>query len=112
MSVPRDAQGDDYDDGPRAPEPTADQLAGKKASVSAVKFAVAVSVICGVFLVLGVGGMLMNSGPHGVANRMTSNNNLKQIGLGIHNYNDTWGQLPHNTYTRDGKPLLSWRVHL
>jgi hypothetical protein len=45
-------------------------------------------------------------------NRIKSSNNLKIIGLGMHNYNDAYGELPHNTYTPDGKPLLSWRVHL
>jgi hypothetical protein len=48
----------------------------------------------------------------GAGGRMTSVNNLKQIGLAAHTYHDTWGQFPHNTYTSDGKPLLSWRVQI
>jgi Protein of unknown function (DUF1559) len=44
--------------------------------------------------------------------KVHSNSSLKQIGLAIHNYHDVNGDLPHNTYDRDGKPLLSWRVHI
>src|SRR5690606_13567468 len=45
--------------------------------------------------------------------RMTSSINLKQQGIGLHNFHDTFGQLPaaYNT-DKDGKPLLSWRVGL
>jgi hypothetical protein len=39
-------------------------------------------------------------------------NNMKQIGLAIHNYHDANGQCPSNTYDKDGKPLLSWRVQI
>jgi hypothetical protein len=42
----------------------------------------------------------------------TSENNLKQIGLGIHNYHDRMAGMPNNSYAPDGRPLLSWRVHL
>jgi hypothetical protein len=36
--------------------------------------------------------------------------NLKNILIGFHAYHDTFGSLPNDTYTKDGKPLLSWRV--
>ena len=44
------------------------------------------------------------------ARRMSSANNLKQIGLAIHNYHSVYRKLPHNIMSEDGKPLLSWRV--
>jgi RNA polymerase sigma factor (sigma-70 family) len=46
------------------------------------------------------------------AARAQSANNLKQIGLAMHNYHDTYNEFPaHAIYDKDGKkPLLSWRV--
>jgi Protein of unknown function (DUF1559) len=46
------------------------------------------------------------------ANRMSSSNNLKQVGLAFYNYNDANDELPDNSYGPEGKPLLSWRVHI
>jgi hypothetical protein len=46
--------------------------------------------------------------------RRDSENNLKQLVLAMHNYNDTYRRLPAAAiYNKDGKtPLLSWRVAL
>ncbi len=47
------------------------------------------------------------------ARRAASMNNLKQIGLTMLNHQETYGTFPARaTFDEDGKPLLSWRVHV
>jgi len=47
------------------------------------------------------------------ARRIASADSLKRLVLAMHDYHDANGWLPqHAIYSRDGKPLLSWRVAL
>ncbi len=47
------------------------------------------------------------------ARRTESMNYLRQIGLAAHNYESAFRKLPMQAnYDKNGKPLLSWRVHL
>ena len=59
---------------------------------------------------------IKRSAPRQAAVRMQHANYLKQIGLGIHIYHESYKQFPLGdkgmTKYQNGQPLLSWRVHL
>ena len=43
--------------------------------------------------------------------RLIPSNYLRQLGIAMHNYHNDYDRLPgHAIYSKDGKPLLSWRV--
>jgi len=47
------------------------------------------------------------------ARRASSINNMKQLGLCMHNYHDAHRKFPARAvFDKDGKPLLSWRVKM
>lgn len=47
------------------------------------------------------------------ARRTDSSNRLRQFAIAAHNYESTFGHFPMQAnYDEDGKPLLSWRVHM
>jgi hypothetical protein len=47
------------------------------------------------------------------AGRSQSSNNLRQLGIAMHNFHDTYKHFPPQAIrSKDGKPLLSWRVVL
>jgi len=49
---------------------------------------------------------------HLAAKRAQSLNNLKQVGLALHNFHSTHNHFPNDVRGKDGKPLLSWRVQI
>jgi len=51
-------------------------------------------------------------GPITAEQLQTSEQNIKNIVLAYHNFNDTNGFLPTNQLSKDKKPLLSWRVQI
>lgn len=54
----------------------------------------------------------LRAGHSKTAFRVKRQNNLKQIGLAMHNFESTYRQLPDDDGFEDSKGNLSWRVHL
>jgi prepilin-type processing-associated H-X9-DG protein len=79
----------------------------KKASLPEVVFSL---VIIGTFVALSLPA-IQHSG--GAPLRAHCTNNMKQIGLGLHNYWDVHKHFPSLiTYDKNGKPLFSWLVEI
>jgi hypothetical protein len=73
-------------------------------------------IVAGVLLVGGGAYWFIRTARNRVetaAARTQSSNNLKILALGMHGYHDNYKRLPPRAiYSKDGKPLLSWRVAL
>jgi hypothetical protein len=109
MPEPHDEQRADYDDAPPRPgtPPPTPALTWSPRTRRRI-----VGVLIGLAVLAGVGLVWVYLQATEAKHRMHSVSSLKQIDLAIHNYNDTYGEVPKNTYAPDGTPLLSWRVHL
>jgi prepilin-type processing-associated H-X9-DG protein len=95
-----------------APPPAAPPRSGGGGAVVAIVAAVVVGLLmCGGLLV----ALLLPAvqAAREAARRTQCANNLKQIGVAMHNYHDTRGSFPPAYVSdADGKPMHSWRVEL
>lgn len=80
----------------------------KRANWEVLSYLVAVILVVGVFVALLLPSVQVHRDP-----RMPCFNNLKLIGVALHNYHDVFGTLPPAyTVDQDGRPLHNWRTLL
>jgi hypothetical protein len=101
---PRRRRYDDEDDLPPRRQ--------KKKSSLGLILGIVGGILFVIFALCGLGFWYSMNKVGDAADRMTSSNNLKQVGIGCLNYETVNNGLPTDSYGPDGKPLLSWRVHL
>jgi hypothetical protein len=111
---PADEQRDDYDDGQhgRRPELSRRAESSGKPKPGPLRLGLQVGLTFGLVGLCMVGMIGVTERSKEAHLRNDSKDCLRQIGVAVQNYHESFGELPKNTYTADGKPLLSWRVHL
>lgn len=104
---------DDDEYTPRRPRREDDEFAPRRRKSALGPVLIAVALVCVVLVALCGGGIYLGVSRMGeTRDRMVSSNNLKQIALGMHNYESANGAFPSDSFDANGKPLLSWRVHI
>jgi hypothetical protein len=74
------------------------------------RFAAATALAAGLGVLLGTVGQAQDA--RTAAQLRLAQNNLQQIALAFHNHQEAFGALPNNVASKDGKPILSWRVQI
>jgi hypothetical protein len=112
----RGSRYDDFDDDdvPRRPQRRRPKRRKKKSNAPLIIIIVA-SSIGGLAVLVGLGFLLFNAVGSKTfdssGRRQYCKNNLKQIGLALHNYHDVYRSFPAAYIAdKEGKPMHSWRV--
>ena len=107
---------DEYEDRPRRRRENDDDRDRAPPRKKKSSLGLILGIVAGVLLLVcgggGVGLYYATTSVRDAANRMKATNDAKQMAVGFHNYESTTGAFPTNSYSPDGKPLLSWRVHI
>ncbi|MCA9005141.1 MAG: DUF1559 domain-containing protein, partial [Planctomycetaceae bacterium] len=104
---------DEFEAGPET-QPQSSQAAPKKSNTTLIVI-LAVIGVGGIFMVMVLVALLLPAVQQAreAARRSVSKNNLKQIGLALHNYHDTYRVFPPGgTQTTDGAPYHGWSTSI
>lgn len=102
-----------------SPYATAAEVTGKSSKSGGVIVLIIGLVVGIVFVLLACGGLAIAlmvpavSSARNAARQMSENNNMKMVGLALHNYHSVHKQLPCTVITdADGKVVTTWRTSL